>query len=99
MAGIIAVASSRAHHALGFVNPLYYSLSGSGAFHDLRAPKQPLSQVRTDYPNGLTRSGGLHFELQRADVQTSTLHDTRGWDNETGVGSPAAAFFQLAAHK
>ncbi|WP_183320016.1 S53 family peptidase [Flexivirga oryzae] len=99
MAGIVAVASSRAHHALGFVNPLYYSLSGSKAFHDLKAPNRPLSQVRTDYTNGVDRSDGLHFELQRIDVQSSTLHDTRGWDNETGVGSPAAAFFRLAARR
>jgi len=99
MAGIVAVASSRAHHALGFVNPLYYSLLDSPALHDLKAPRQPLSQIRTDYVNGLNRSGGLHFELQRIDVQTSTLHDARGWDDETGVGSPAALFYAFAAHR
>ncbi|MGN6414276.1 S53 family peptidase [Flexivirga sp.] len=99
MAGIVAVAGSRAHRTLGFVNPLYYSLLDSRALHDLKAPTQPLSQVRTDYVNGLDRSGGLHFELQRIDVQSSTLHDTRGWDSETGVGSPAAAFFRMAARR
>ncbi|MFC6706726.1 S53 family peptidase [Flexivirga alba] len=99
MAGIVAVASSRAHHALGFINPLYYSLMNTPAVHDLKAPTQPLSQVRTDDVNGLDSSGGLHFELQRLDVQSSTLHDTPGWDSETGVGSPAALFFQFAARR
>ncbi|TWP33762.1 serine protease [Leekyejoonella antrihumi] len=99
LAGMVAVASSRAHHALGFVNPLYYSMLDGRGLHDLKAPTAPLSQVRTNYANTLDRSGGLTFQLQRIDTQMSTLHDTRGWDDETGVGSPASAFFRIAARR
>jgi hypothetical protein len=38
------------------------------------------------------------FRLQTIDVQSSTLHDTPGYDDETGVGTPdGPAFFQAAA--
>lgn len=41
------------------------------------------------YANFLDNSQGKLFRLQTADVQSSTLHDTPGYDNETGV-LPAA---------
>lgn len=50
-------------------------------------------QVRTDYVNGLDASNGLKFQLQSVDVQSSTLHDVPGYDDETGVGSPAGPGF------
>ena len=45
-----------------------------------------MAEVRTDYMNLLDPSGGYAFRLQTIDVQSSTLHDTRGYDDETGVG-------------
>jgi hypothetical protein len=49
----------------------------------------PLAQVRTDYVNFLDNSQGKFFLLQTIDVQSSTLHDTPGYDDETGVGTPS----------
>jgi len=93
-AGVMAVATQYAHHTLGFVNPLYYKLVHTPAVHDIVAPKHPVAQVRTNDANGVDGSDGLTFELQTIDVQSSTLHDTPGWDDETGVGTPnGPAFF------
>jgi subtilase family serine protease len=94
MAGVVAVADQFSHHSLGFINPLYYHLLGTKALHDITAPKAPLAQVRTDYANFLNGSQGLLYRLETVDVQTSTLHDTPGYDDETGVGTPdGLAFF------
>ena len=44
--------------------------------------------------NLLDNSQGLLFKLQTIDVQSTTLHDTKGYDDETGVGTPdGPAFF------
>lgn len=96
LAGVIAVADQLAHRSLGFVNPLYYKLINSPALHDEIAPNAPVAQVRTNLVNGVDNSKGKAFLLQTVDVQTSTLHDTRGYDNETGVGSPNGPLFFAA---
>ncbi len=94
MAGVVAVADQFNRRSLGFINPLYYRLLGTRALHDIVAPAGPLAQVRTDYANFLDNSQGKLFRLQTIDVQSSTLHDTPGYDNETGVGTPhGPAFF------
>jgi len=94
IAGMVAVADQFAHKSLGFVNPLYYKLLDTPALHDITAPKSPQAQVRTNYVNGVDASGGLSYELQTIDVQQTTLHDTPGYDDETGVGTPnGPAFF------
>jgi subtilase family serine protease len=96
MAGMIAVADQLVHRSLGFVNPLYYNLLGTPALHDITAPGKPLAEVRTDYVNTLDSSGGLRFRLRTVDVQTSTIHSTPGYDDETGVGTPQGPLFFLA---
>jgi subtilase family serine protease len=95
LAGVIAVANQLAHHSLGFVNPLYYKLLGSPALHDLTAPTSPLAQVRTNYTNSVDNSQGKTFLLQTIDVQSTTIHSTKGYDDETGVGSPYGPLFFL----
>lgn len=98
MAGVFAVASQRAHRPLGFVNPLLYALLGTSGLHDIVAPTSPVAQVRTNYTNSVDASGGKTFLLQTIDVQTSTLHSVRGYDDESGVGTPnGPAFFQALA--
>jgi len=98
MAGVVAVADQRAHHSLGFINPLYYHMLGTDALHDLVAPKSPVAQVRTEFVNELNNAEGKLFRLQTIDVQSSTLHDTPGYDDESGVGTPRGpAFFAAAA--
>jgi subtilase family serine protease len=95
LAGLLAVADEYTHHSLGFINPLYYKLIGTSALHDIVAPKTPQAQVRTDYTNELDPSQGYTYKLQTIDVQQTTLHDIKGYDDETGVGTPAGvAFFQ-----
>ncbi|MEP9384864.1 S53 family peptidase [Nocardioides sp. KR10-350] len=99
-AGMAAVAGQAAGKPIGFANPLLYSLAGSSALHDEVAPKKPVYEVRTDYNNYLDSSDGYLYRLQQIDVQTSTLHDVKGYDDETGVGSPnGSAFFTAVAAK
>jgi subtilase family serine protease len=94
LAGLVAVADQAHHRALGFINPLYYSMIGTSAVHDIVAPASPLAQVRTEFVNGVDNKQGKLYRLQHVDVQTSTLHDGPGYDDETGVGTPAGpAFF------
>ena len=38
---------------------------------------------------------GRTFQLQNIDVQTSLIHSRRGYDDETGVGTPGPKFFNL----
>jgi subtilase family serine protease len=98
MAGVLAVAEQYSKHPLGFVNPLYYSLLNGKGLHDEVAPKSPVSEVRTNFANSVDNSAGKTYQLQTIDVQSSTLHDTRGYDDETGVGSPdGPAFFTAMA--
>jgi subtilase family serine protease len=100
LAGVVAVANQAAHHKLGFINPLYYHLLGTRALHDIVAPHRPATEVRTDFVNFLNAAQGKMFRLQTIDVQTSTLHSTRGYDAETGVGTPhGPAFFAAAARR
>ena len=98
LAGMVAVADQLSRRSLGFINPLYYRMLGSRGLHDLVAPGSPLAVVRSDYVNGVDSSGGKIYQLRTIDVQSSTLHDTPGYDDETGVGSPhGPAFFAEAA--
>jgi len=94
LAGLVAVADQAHHKALGFINPLYYSMIGTSAVHDIVAPRSPIAQVRNEFVNGVDNKQGKLYKLQTIDVQTSTLHDVPGYDDETGVGTPAGpAFF------
>ena len=98
MAGVVAVADQLSRRPLGFINPLYYSLLGTRALHDIVAPRSPVAEVRTDFKNLLDPSGGFLFRLRTTDVQSSTLHDTPGYDDETGIGTPnGPSFFAAAA--
>ena len=94
LAGVVAVLDQANHRPIGFANPLYYHLLGTSALHDIVASTSPVAEVRTDDTNFVDSSQGVFFRLQTIDVQSSTLHDTRGYDNETGVGTPSGpAFF------
>ncbi len=98
MAGVLAVANQYVGHPLGFVNPLYYQLSGSSALHDIVAPTSPVAQVRTNYVNAVDNSQGKAYILQTVDTQSSTIHSVPGYDDETGVGTPyGPRFFSALA--
>jgi subtilase family serine protease len=97
LAGVVAVANQVHRHPLGFINPLYYHLLGTRALHDTVAPTSPVAQVRTDYTNFLDNSEGKFWRLETVDVQSSTLKDLPGYDDETGVGTPRGPAFFLSA--
>ena len=81
----------------GSSTPCTTNCSDTPALHDIVAPSSPLAQVRTDYANFLDSSQGYLFRLQTVDVQSSTLHDTPGYDDETGVGTPNGPAFFIGA--
>jgi subtilase family serine protease len=93
LAGMQAVASQKAHHPVGFANPLYYRESHTSAIRDIVAPKHPVHQVRINLNDGTDTAQGTTTLLQTIDVQSSTIHSTPGYDAETGVGSPGSKFF------
>ncbi len=95
LAGVIAVADQFAHRKLGFVNPLYYQLLKTPALYDVVAPKKPVAQVRTEYTNTVDASGGIDYKLGTIDVQSTTIHSVKGYDTETGVGTPDGPLFFL----
>ncbi|WP_305783421.1 S53 family peptidase [Symbioplanes lichenis] len=95
LAGVQAIANQKAHHALGFVNPLYYRALGTPALSDVKAPRKPVYQARANYVNSVDASEGRTYILQQVDVQTTTIHTTPGWDAETGVGTPGPKFLSL----
>jgi subtilase family serine protease len=88
VAGIMALANQAAGHALGFVNPLLYSLAGTSALTDLTSPASPIAMVRTNFVNSVDASGGLAYRLRTVN-QTQSLVATPGYDDVTGLGTPA----------
>jgi subtilase family serine protease len=81
--------------AIGFANPAIYERYGTPAYHDVT--DQPLGQgqgianVRVDYANSLDSSDGLLVSLRSFGLDSS-LHATVGYDDVTGVGTPAAGY-------
>ena len=91
VAGIMALANQAAGHTLGFVNPLLYGLAGTSAFNDVNSPSSTIAVVRADYINGVDASNGLRYSLRTAN-QTLSLQTTSGYDDVTGLGTPASSF-------
>ncbi len=91
LAGIMALADQAAGHAHGFANPLFYSLAGSAAFHDIVSPTSTLAVVRANYANGVDASAGLLYRLRTLN-QTLSLETTSGYDDVTGLGTPTSSF-------
>ena len=91
IAGIMALADQAHGTPHGFANPVLYSLAGSAAFHDVVSPASTIAVVRTNYNNNVDASAGLNFRLRTMN-QTLSLQTTPGYDDVTGLGTPAAAF-------
>ncbi|MFC7275366.1 protease pro-enzyme activation domain-containing protein [Paractinoplanes rhizophilus] len=94
LAGLQAVQSQKRHHPVGFANPAYYRAMNTKKITDIVAPRKPVLQARVNFVNGVDAADGRSFQLQTVDVQTTTIHSTRGYDAETGVGVPGPAFFK-----
>lgn len=89
---------------LGFVNPALYALAGSAAFHDVTdsplGPGVRIAAARNEWANPAVGTGGEQtflYTFGRDGGNKSLLRAVRGYDDVTGLGSPAAAFLaQLA---
>jgi subtilase family serine protease len=96
-AGIEADAQQAAGGSLGFANPLIYSLDqhDPAAYHDVtNTPAGPghLAQVRANYVNPDKPGGARVYFLRTLGIDgegLATLSATAGYDDATGVGSPA----------
>ncbi|MFJ3230133.1 protease pro-enzyme activation domain-containing protein [Streptomyces sp. NPDC086787] len=87
---------ARGGKAIGFANPSIYSRYGKkGIFHDVTDnPKgHGLAVVRTDFVNGYDATGGLAVSV-RSLGKDSSLSAVKGYDDVTGVGSPAQGYVQ-----
>lgn len=97
MAGIMALADQAAGFAHGFANPLFYSLAQTSAFTDVTSPQSTLAIVRSNYVNSVDASAGLSYVLRTLN-QTLSLQTTPGYDDVTGVGTPASGFLSALSH-
>jgi subtilase family serine protease len=96
MAGVMALVDQARATAgdapAGFANPLFYArLPGSSAVHDIVDPPSTIATVRVNFANGVDPSAGLQYRLRTMD-QTLSLHTTPGYDDVTGLGTPASSF-------
>ncbi|MDX6638885.1 MAG: hypothetical protein QOJ01_2396 [Solirubrobacterales bacterium] len=90
MAGYMADANTANGGRLGFVNPALYQLAQSnpGVYSDIVPSPSKLAAARADYNNGVNLKDGISFTLRSIDRDTS-LQTAPGYDNGTGIGTPA----------
>ena len=94
-AGLEADAQQAAGHPLGFANPAIYRRFGTSAFHDVTDHPfgiSHLAEVRTNYTDPATKAGPLVTFLRTLGVDgegAAALPAVKGYDDSTGVGSPA----------
>jgi subtilase family serine protease len=99
-AGLEADAAQQAGASqLGFVNPSLYSLAGTKAFHDVTdsplGAGHRLALARNEWAHSGTGTGALETSLYTLGTDgtgTDALRATKGYDDVTGLGSPAAPF-------
>ncbi|KUN05423.1 serine protease [Streptomyces yokosukanensis] len=92
---------ARGGQAIGFANPSIYAKYGKkGVFHDVtdNPTGSGLAVARVDFANGLDAKGGLLYSV-RSLGKDSSLSATKGYDDVTGVGSPADGYVQSYAKK
>lgn len=98
VAGVQAlVQQARSGQSLGFANPALYERYGTLSFHDVTdhplGAAVSLGVARVDYVNGYDGANGLATSL-RSLGRDSSLGAETGYDNVTGLGSPAAALLK-----
>ncbi|MGW9120630.1 S53 family peptidase [Streptomyces sp. NPDC055663] len=96
IAGIQALAQQARHGLpIGFANPSIYARYGSKAYHDVTdhplGPNRDLAVVRVDYANGVDAADGLLTSV-RSLGKDASLKAVGGYDDVTGVGTPAAGY-------
>ena len=95
-AGIEADAQQAAGHAIGFANPAIYQRYHTSAFRDVTdhpfGPLVHLAEVRNNYTDPSTKQGPLLTFLRTLGINgegAAALPAVKGYDDATGVGSPA----------
>jgi subtilase family serine protease len=89
-AGYVAVADQLLGHRHGFINPVLYRFAASTpAIRDV--VHQANAVVRVDYINGLDATAGLRTSVRAFDYQGLTIATAPGYDNVTGLGTPAGS--------
>jgi subtilase family serine protease len=84
---------ARGGKAIGFANPVIYAKCASRAYHDVtdHPTGSDLAVARVDFVNGYDATDGLTTSV-RGLGKDSSLSAVRGYDNVTGVGSPASGY-------
>ncbi|MFF5566973.1 protease pro-enzyme activation domain-containing protein [Streptomyces sp. NPDC012623] len=96
VAGVQALAQqARRGLPIGFANPAIYQRYGTSAYHDVTdrplGAGRRLAVVRNDFVNGHDGADGTATSL-RSLGQDSSLSAVVGYDDVTGVGSPAPGY-------
>ncbi|WP_128437210.1 S53 family peptidase [Streptomyces cyaneus] len=86
---------ARGGKPLGFANPALYARYGSKAYHDVtdNPTGSGLAVARVDYVNGYDATGGLTTSV-RSLGKDSSLQAVKGYDDVTGVGTPASGYVE-----
>jgi subtilase family serine protease len=93
IAGVQALAE-QGGPAIGFANPAIYARSYLPVYHDVTDKplgKKDLAVARVDYANSVDDSEGLLTSVRTLGTDSS-LSATKGYDDVTGVGSPAPGY-------
>jgi subtilase family serine protease len=95
-AGIMADVQATRGAVIGFANPLLYA-AGASAYRDIR-PVSKLAVVRSDFANFVDDTDGYAASVRSIDDDgVLTIHTAKGYDDVTGLGSPAAGFVETLA--
>ncbi len=103
-AGIEADAQQAAGHALGFANPAIYQRYRTSAFRDVTdhpLGTGHLAEVRNNYTDPSTKKGPLVTYLRTLGINgegAAALPAVKGYDDATGVGSPARYIQSFFGH-
>ncbi|SEQ92350.1 Subtilase family protein [Streptomyces sp. yr375] len=81
--------------AIGFANPSIYAKFGSRVYHDVtdKPTGTELAVARVDFVNGFDATGGLLTSV-RSLGKDSSLSAVKGYDDVTGVGTPASGYVE-----
>ncbi|WP_103343743.1 S53 family peptidase [Amycolatopsis sp. CA-126428] len=94
IAGLVVDAQqARAGNArVGLLTPVLYSLKGSGAIADVVPQKAGVWTPMMHAFGGVAVPGGQGSYLIDFDARPQNLQSAPGWDNVTGLGTPANGF-------
>jgi subtilase family serine protease len=76
----------------GLLTPILYSLRGSNGIADVTPQKAGVWTPMMHAFGGVTVPGGQGSYLIDFDARPQNLHSGPGWDNVTGLGTPAGGF-------